>query len=137
MYTMKEACAILGMSYEGLKFYCNQGLLPQVKRDARNHRVFDDNDLRLLYGFGCLRKCGMGIQEMRQYINLELPEGIPARKAMLEEKERALLAQMEEIQRSIEYIHHKQRFYDDLLAGREPDRSVFEVPAVLVANEGQ
>lgn len=131
MYSMKEASTILGMTYEGLKFYCNQGLLPNVKRDAQNHRVFDDDDLRFLYGLSCLRKCGMGIQEMREYISLEMPDGIPARKAMLAEKEAALLAQLEEIQKSIDYIHHKQRFYDDILEGRTPDMTPFEVPAEL------
>jgi len=30
MYTMKGACEATGMSYETLKFYCNQGLLSSV-----------------------------------------------------------------------------------------------------------
>ena len=30
MYTMKEACRLTGLSYETLKFYCNQGLIPGV-----------------------------------------------------------------------------------------------------------
>lgn len=32
MYTMREVCKETGMTYEGLKFYCNQGLVPNVKR---------------------------------------------------------------------------------------------------------
>ena len=36
MYTMKEVCKETGMTYEGLKFYCNQGLVPNVKRDGRD-----------------------------------------------------------------------------------------------------
>ena len=34
MYTMREVCKETGMTYEGLKFYCNQGLVPNVKRDG-------------------------------------------------------------------------------------------------------
>ena len=30
MYSMKEACALTEMSYENLKFYCNEGLVPHV-----------------------------------------------------------------------------------------------------------
>lgn len=137
MYTMKQVCAITGMTYEGLKFYCNQGLIPNVKRDAQNHRVFDDMDLRAIYGLGCLKKCGMSIQEMRDYIELEMPEHIPERKAMLEEKEAALLVQLEEIQKSIAYIHAKQNFYDDVLAGRMPDMAPFEIPEELMAKAGK
>ena len=39
---MKEACEETGMSYENLKFYCNQG----VKRNSRNYRVFSENDIK-------------------------------------------------------------------------------------------
>ncbi len=33
MYSMKEACTLTNMTYENLKFYCNEGLVPNVKRD--------------------------------------------------------------------------------------------------------
>lgn len=33
MYSMKEACALTNMTYENLKFYCNEGLVPNVKRN--------------------------------------------------------------------------------------------------------
>ena len=46
MYSMKEACIQTGMSYETLKFYCKEGLVPNVKRDSHNYRVFDDRDIK-------------------------------------------------------------------------------------------
>ena len=33
MYSMKQTCEKVGMSYQTLKFYCNQGLIPNVQRD--------------------------------------------------------------------------------------------------------
>ena len=42
MYTMKETCVQTGLSYETLKFYCNQGLVPNVKRDQNNRRIFSN-----------------------------------------------------------------------------------------------
>lgn len=51
MYTMKEACAKTGLSYETLKFYCNQGLVPNVKRDSQNRRIFNDRDIDWKQGF--------------------------------------------------------------------------------------
>ena len=32
-YTMKETCEMVNMTYEALKYYCNVGLIPNVKRD--------------------------------------------------------------------------------------------------------
>ena len=51
MYTMKEAFAKTGLSYETLKFYCNQGLVPNVKRDSQNRRIFNDRDIDWKQGF--------------------------------------------------------------------------------------
>ena len=68
MYTMKEVCRKTGMNYEGLKFYCNQGLVPNVKRDSANRRVFDDRDVAWIEGLGCLRRCGLSIREMQHYV---------------------------------------------------------------------
>ena len=45
MYTMKQIGDETGLAYETLKFYCNQGLIPYVKRDKNNRRVFDKHDL--------------------------------------------------------------------------------------------
>ena len=69
-YGMKEACEAVGMRYETLKFYCNQGLVPNVKRDGGNRR-----------------------------------------REMLRER-------MEELAQCLAYIDGKQRYYDDVEAGR-------------------
>lgn len=82
MYTMKDACEKTGLAYETLKFYCNQGLVPNVKRDSRNRRIFDDRDIAWINSLNCLKNCSMGIAEMKEYISLcmEGEESIPERK---------------------------------------------------------
>lgn len=120
MYTMKQACEKTGLAYETLKFYCNQGLIPNVKRDSQNRRVFDDRDIAWINSLSCLRNCGMSIQEMKAYIDLCLvgESSIPERKLILVEKRKALEAEQKRIQDSIDYIDWKQGFYDDVLSGK-------------------
>ena len=122
MYTMMQVCHETNMNYEALKFYCNQGLIPNVKRDKNNRRVFDDHDLAWIKDLVCLKKCGMSIQEMKDYLALCLqgPDTIPQRKVMLTEKQQALRAQIAELEDCVDYISWKQGFYDDVLAGRRP-----------------
>lgn len=122
MYTMKEVCRKTGMNYEGLKFYCNQGLVPNVKRDSVNRRVFDDRDVAWIEGLGCLRRCGLSIREMQHYVELcgRGTASIPERKKILARKREALLAQIAELEGAVAYVDQKQRFYDDVLAGRRP-----------------
>lgn len=122
MYSMKEACQMTGMSYENLKFYCNEGLVPNVKRDSHNYRVFSEQDIQWIQGLNCLRKCGLGIAELKEYTALCLlgEESIPQRKEILSAKRARLLEGIAELESSIAYIDHKQQFYDDVLAGTIP-----------------
>ncbi len=120
MYSMKEACERTNMSYENLKFYCNEGLVPNVKRDRNNYRVFSDNDIKWIQSLGCLKRCGMTINEMKEYLRLclEGESSIPERKIILEKKRETLVESIREIENSIAFIDWKQNFYDDVLSGK-------------------
>ena len=120
MYTMKEVCDQVGISYETLRFYCNEGLVPHVKRDKNNYRVFDEKNINWLKSLQCLKKCGMGIKEMKQYMNLcqEGASTIPERKRLLAIQEAFLLSRISEINESIDFIQKKQEYFDGALAGK-------------------
>lgn len=122
MYTMMQVCRALDMTYQTLKFYCNEGLVPNVKRDTNNRRVFDEQDVKWIKDLTCLKNCGMSIKEMKEYLALCL-EGqstILLRKEMLAQKRAALLSEIEELNASVAYIDWKQNFYDDVLSGKQP-----------------
>lgn len=99
MYSMKETCQKVGMSYETLKYYCNEGLIPNVKRDKNNYRVFDDNNIDWINSLSCLKKCGMGINDMKKYLAycMEGNSTIPERKKMLDIQKQFLLDKIEEV----------------------------------------
>ena len=120
MYTMKQTCEKTNLTYETLKFYCNQGLVPNVKRDPHNHRIFDDRDIAWIQSLNCLKSCGMSISEMKEYIALCLAgeSTIPERKIILAVKRQALVTQLHQVQDCIDYIDWKQGFYDDVLSGK-------------------
>ena len=122
MYTMKQVCDETNMTYQALKYYCNEGLIPNVKRDINNHRVFDDHDLKWIKDLVCLKKCGMSIQEMKIYLDLCLQgeATISHRKEMLAKKRTALLNSIDELNECISYIDWKQNFYDEVLSGKRP-----------------
>ena len=125
LYTMMQVCRETGLTYEALKFYCNEGLVPNVKRDAGNRRVFDERDVAWIKSLTCLKQCGMSIQEMEHYLALclEGERSISERKMLLAEKREQLLERIRELEDSVDYIDHKQQFYDDVLSGRRPYES--------------
>ncbi len=120
MYSMKEACKMTNMSYENLKFYCNEGLIPNVKRDKNNYRVFSDNDIKWIQSLGCLKRCGMTIAEMKEYLKLCLKgeTSIPEREIILAKKREALLEAKKEIEDSLAFIDWKENFYNEVLSGK-------------------
>ena len=122
MYTMMQVCKETNLTYQALKFYCNEGLVPNVKRDKNNRRIFDERDVKWIKDLVCLKKCGMSIQEMKVYLDLCL-EGestIPQRKEMLDQKQKELNQQIAELKDCVAYIDCKQGFYDEVLSGKRP-----------------
>ena len=117
---MKEACKETGLTYDTLKFYCNEGLIPNVKRDKNNYRIFSNKDIAWIKGLSCLKNCGMSILEMKEYLALCLQgeKSIPERQKILDIKLKELNNRIAEIESSIEYIHWKQNFYNDVLSGK-------------------
>lgn len=63
MYTMMQVCRELDMTYQTLKYYCNEGLVPNVKRDSNNRRVFDEKDVKWIKDLTCLKKCFLNFTE--------------------------------------------------------------------------
>lgn len=119
-YTMKQACEKTGLTYDTLKFYCNEGLVPNVKRDKNNYRIFNDKDIAWIDSLSCLKNCGMSIVEMKEYLSLclEGETSIPQRQKILDTKLQELDNKMTELQKSIDFIHWKQGFYNDVLSGK-------------------
>lgn len=120
LYSMKETCDKTGLTYDTLKFYCNEGLIPNVKRNKSNYRVFDDNDINWIKSLSCLKNCGMSIVEMKEYLELCLQgeASIPERQDILDAKLRELEHKKQELQDAIDFVHWKQNFYKDVLSGK-------------------
>ncbi|MFV0288308.1 MAG: MerR family transcriptional regulator [Mycoplasmatales bacterium] len=120
MYKMKEVCEQTNMKYETLKFYCNEGLVPNLKRNEINYRIFDENDIAWIKGLIHLRRCGLSIKEMKYYMELCV-EGeitIKTRQDFLQIKQQDLIKKQEELQSCLDFIERKNKFYDDVLNGR-------------------
>lgn len=122
MYTMMQVCRELDMTYQTLKYYCNEGLIPNVKRDENNRRIFDEKDVKWIKDLTCLKRCGMSIQEMKEYLELCLQgeSTIMQRKELLTKKRATLLDSIKELEDSVAYIDWKQNFYDEVLSGKRP-----------------
>lgn len=121
LLSMKDVSLLTGLSYDTLKFYCNEGLIPDVKRDKNNYRVFDEKNIGWIKSLNCLKKCGMSNKEIKEYMKLCMIgiDSIPERKEILDKKLIELNEEIKRIQESIDFINWKKQFYNNVLSGKE------------------
>lgn len=128
MYTMKQACELTNLPYETLKFYCNEGLVPNVRRDKNNYRIFSDRNIRWINNLNCLKRCGMSIKNIKEYLALclEGESSIPQRMEMLAVHRKDLVKKLDELNKNLAYLDYKNQFYQDVLDKKIP----FDIPHV-------
>ena len=67
-YSIKEAAKIMNISTSTIRYYDKEGLLPFIERSESGYRSFSENDLTMLQIILCLKRTGMPIKEIRQFI---------------------------------------------------------------------
>lgn len=113
-YTVSQAAQQMGLTAPTLRFYEKEGLLPFVERSASGIRVFQDADLDWLRMIECLKSTGMPIKDIRQYIDWsrEGDATLEKRRQMFYERAKAVEAQIEALQRTLDTVRYKCWYYD-------------------------
>lgn len=113
-YTIGEMAKRLGVPASTLRYYDKEGLLPFVERSAGGIRVFQESDFEWLRIIECLKKTGMSIKNIREYIELARQgDGtIDRRLELFHQQRKVLQAQMAELQQTMDTLDYKCWFYE-------------------------
>ena len=108
-YSIRETAALIGVSPSTLRYYDKEGLLPTVERTAGGMRVFKDSDIEWLRIIDCLKKTGMSLKDIRQFIDMVQAgdSTIEARLAMFERRREAVEGQIAELQKTLDILNYK------------------------------
>lgn len=119
MYTVKEVAAMLDMTDHTVRYYTDQGLVPNLKRDDHNNRLFDEASVKWLLCVKHLRHCGMAIDDIKTYINLCLhgDSTIKDRYEIMRKQQAVAHSQLEEAKQRLAYIEEKVENYFSILNG--------------------
>ncbi len=114
VYTVGEMAKLLGVSASTLRYYDKEGLLPFVERSSGGIRMFRESDFEWLQVIGCMKKAGMSIKDIRQYIEMALQgdETIDLRLSMFRRQQEELKRQMKELQHTMEMVDYKCWYYE-------------------------
>lgn len=123
MYTVKEVSKLLDLTEHTVRFYTDKGLVPSVRRDKNNNRLFDQESINWLIGVKYLKQCGMSVEDIKSYVDLCLEGNSTIRERyeiILKQKEIAR-AQLEEAKRTEKYMEEKANHYLEIINGVIPD----------------
>lgn len=123
VYTVGEMAKLLGVAPSTLRYYDKEGLLPFVERSSGGIRMFQESDFEWLKIIGCMKKAGMSIKDIRQYIDLALQgdDTIELRLQMFRHQKAILQEQLKELQHTIEIVDYKCWYYETAKAAGTTD----------------
>lgn len=96
---IKEAEEATGVSRQNIRFYEKQGLIYPARNRKNSYREYSDEDILRLKQIRLFRKLGMPIEEIRRLL-----DGEADLKQVLQEQERRLAAEEENLKASRQFI---------------------------------
>lgn len=130
--TIAEVSKKYDLSADTLRYYERIGLIPGVHRNHSGIRDYSEEDCRWIEFIKCMRSAGLPIEVLIEYVAL-VEQGdatIAARKELLVEQRRQLVARIEEMQRTLDRLNGKIEHYDRALVPMMQAMSRTEAPAV-------
>ena len=114
VYTVGEMAKLLEVPASTLRYYDKEGLLPFVERSSGGIRMFQESDFEWLQVINCMKKAGMSIKDIRQYIQLALrgDDTIDTRLQMFQRQRQVLREQITEMQHTLRTVEYKCWFYE-------------------------
>lgn len=136
MYTIKDISKITGLTPYTIRFYAKEGLLPTIKRNEKNVRIFEESDLEAIYIIECLKNCGLKIKEIKQFTDWTLAgdKTIDERLKFFQEKLTEIQNKIAQMNETLDAIRYKVWFYQtakDAGTIKIHDDENFEVPAEM------
>ncbi|MBB6733914.1 MerR family transcriptional regulator [Cohnella zeiphila] len=68
MYTIRQVADLTGFSPDTLRYYEKIGLLKSPQRGSGEVRMYSEEDVRLASAVHCLKKTGMSLDDMKEFI---------------------------------------------------------------------
>ena len=113
-YTIKQMSELTGLPASTLRYYDKEGLLPSLRRNNNNVRMFTDDDYHTLRLIECLKKSGLLLREIREYMNMARKgnDTLEGRRNIFYRRRDILKEEMKNLQEILRVIEYKCWYYD-------------------------
>ncbi|WP_188398928.1 MerR family transcriptional regulator [Sporomusa sp. GT1] len=121
--TITEVSQKYDISQDTLRYYERIGLIPRVNRNKSGIRDYTEEDCGWVEFIKCMRGAGLSVDVLIEYVRLYLEGGseetLKARKDLLIEQRKQLVARLEEMQKVLERLDYKISIFDQKILEAE------------------
>ena len=107
--TIKDVCERFGITADTLRYYEKVGAIPKVTRSSGGIREYDDEALKWVQNAVCLRKAGVSVEAIAEYVRLFNMGGetLQARLELLSREREKLGKQLAELTEAVDLLDWK------------------------------
>lgn len=123
MYTIGQVSEMFGLPISTLRYYDKEGLFPNMYRES-GIRKFDEKELEALRVIECLKKSGLKIKDIKQFMQWceQGSETYTKRRELFERRKEAVEAEIERMNRVLDMITYKCWYYDEAIKDGNEER---------------
>lgn len=113
MYTIGKVSEMFGLPVSTLRYYDKQGLFPQMRRSS-GIRQFGDKEIAILRIVECLKKSGLELHAIKQYVQWmeQGDETISKRRDLFERQRQMVMAEMQALEDTLAILNYKAWYYE-------------------------
>lgn len=123
MYSIGQVSEMFGLPVSTLRYYDKQGLFPKMERKS-GIRKFGENELETLRMIECLKKSGLEIKEIKQFMDwcTEGASTYPLRRAMFQKQKAAVEAEIAHMNKVLDMLRFKCWYYGQAMQDGNEER---------------
>lgn len=112
--TISEVSKMYDLTADTLRYYERIGIIPPVPRNSSGIRDYDEDSCRWIELMKCMRKAGVQIEALIEYVSLFQQGDATAdtRKEILVEQRNHLIDRINDMQESLELLNNKIDGYE-------------------------
>lgn len=135
MYTIGQISEMFQIPISTLRYYDKEGLFPEMSRSS-GIRQFTDNEVETLRVIECLKRSGMEIKKIKQFMQwcAQGSSTYAQRRDMFLKQKEAVTAEIDELCKTLAMIEYKCWYYDQALAEGGEEQLLSRIPDGLPAD---
>ncbi len=116
MYTIGQVSEMFGLPVSTLRYYDKEGLFPDLQRTS-GIRKFSDRELETLRVIECLKKSGLEIKDIKQFMKWcgQGSNTYPQRKELFEKQVASVESEMERMKNVLALLKYKCWYYEQAI----------------------